>query len=245
MIRVERPAMPPAILLVEGTAMTQADCAAYDGGTRSLTFESSVYGHKDVKEALVEMSHGKCCYCESAVQHISPGTIDHYRPKGAVQQSPHDPLLRPGYYWLAYTWSNLLFLCPECNQYCKRNLFPLAVAQSRARSHHDDLTKEEPLLIDPTSEDPAKLVGYREEYLFPIAGDARGQTTIDVLQLNIRKSLVERRRERLNLLRTLRKVADLQKGTQEAADAEALLSNAKLDSAEYAAMVRSALTPSS
>ena len=113
MIRVERPATPPAILLAEGAAKTLEDCAGFDGKAKSFTFDSDIYGHKTVKDALVEMHHGKCCYCESRVRHIAPGTIDHFRPKSAVQQSPGDPLLFPGYYWLAYTWVNLLFLCPK------------------------------------------------------------------------------------------------------------------------------------
>ena len=57
---------------------------------------------------------------------------------------------QPGYFWLAYVWENLFFACQLCNQTFKQNLFPLAnPTKRRARSHMDDLSAEEPLLIHP------------------------------------------------------------------------------------------------
>jgi len=61
-----------------------------------------------------------------------------YRPKGAVQQAPGQKKEYPGYYWLAYDWNNLLFICTACNTK-KRELFPLTDSKGRARSHHDDI----------------------------------------------------------------------------------------------------------
>jgi len=240
MIRVARPEPAPAALLVEGDARTAEDCAAYDRQERSFKFESSIYGHADVKSALVRLHSGKCCYCESKVRHVSPGTIDHYRPKTGSQQAAGEPLLRPGYYWLAYDWKNLLFTCEGCNMQHKRNLFPLANPGSRARSHHDDPSKEQPLLIDPSAEDPAQFIGFREEVAFAMGDNVRGRTTIEMLKLNERKDLVERRRERLEIFRVMSKVPALGPGSQEAADAEAWVRKAISNAGEYSAMLRAA-----
>ena len=77
--------------------------------------------------------------------HIAYGDVEHYRPKAGYRQDAEDPLGRPGYYWLAYEWSNLLFCCQICNQRFKRNLFPLVDPARRAETHHDDLSSEQPL----------------------------------------------------------------------------------------------------
>ena len=84
-------------------------------------------------------------------------------PRRAIDRTPEDPLVQPGYYWLAYEWSNLLFCCRLCNQQFKRNHFPLADPARRARSHRDDIGQEEPLLINPAIEDPAAFLEFREK----------------------------------------------------------------------------------
>ncbi len=76
---------------------------------------SSVYGHRAVRSALAACQFGKCCFCESKIQHVMSGEVEHFRPKGGVRQRRSDPLDRPGYYWLAYDWSNLLLSCQSCN----------------------------------------------------------------------------------------------------------------------------------
>ncbi len=114
-------------------------------------------------------------------QAFSPGTIDHYRPKAASQQRMGDPYFRPGYYWLTYNWENLLFLCPTCNQSYKRNLFPLLDETRRAFSHLHSLALEVPLLIDPSKEDPADFISFRDEIAFALEDNLRGRTTIATL----------------------------------------------------------------
>ncbi|WP_422860653.1 hypothetical protein ACOKFD_07430 [Flagellimonas sp. S174] len=73
----------------------------------------SAYKHKDVRDSLVEMFHGKCAYCESKITAIYNGDIEHFRPKGEIQNVNPS---KPGYFWLASDWENLLFACPFCNQ---------------------------------------------------------------------------------------------------------------------------------
>ncbi|CAL2088874.1 HNH endonuclease [Tenacibaculum sp. 190524A05c] len=73
----------------------------------------SIYTHKTVRKKLVKMFHGKCAYCESKITAIYNGDIEHFRPKGKIKEAIPS---RPGYYWLASEWENLLFACPFCNQ---------------------------------------------------------------------------------------------------------------------------------
>jgi uncharacterized protein (TIGR02646 family) len=225
MIRVFRPAAPPAVLAVEGIAKRQEYCAAYSAGTRKFKFDTAIYGHISVKLTLVAMHHKKCCYCESYVTHVTPGTIDHYRPKA-------------GYYWLAYDWENLLFSCPTCNQYYKGTQFPLLDETQRALSHLHSLDLEEALLIDPSKDEPADFISFRDEIAFALEDNLRGRTTIEVLGLNERNDLLERRRERIAILRALRHVVDLTPQSPEAGGAAQLLNKFVADDAEYAAMSR-------
>jgi uncharacterized protein (TIGR02646 family) len=228
MIRVFRPAISPEVLAINGNAKSQEHCAAYSAGARKFEFDPAIYGHTSVKLTLLAMHHKKCCYCESYVTHLTPGTIDHYRPKAR-------------YYWLAYNWENLLFSCPTCNQYYKRDQFPLLDETQRAFSHHDSLHIEEPLLIDPSKEDPSEFISFRDEVAFAMEDNLRGRTTIEILGLNKRNDLLERRREWIGILRILRDVVALIPQSPEAAGAMQLLSKAVADAAEYAGMSRALL----
>jgi uncharacterized protein (TIGR02646 family) len=71
----------------------------------------------------------------------------------------------------AFCWENLLVICGKCNSY-KQAQFPL--------------DQGAPLLIDPTSEDPAAHIAIvpRQGRLLAKDGSRKGQTTIDVLRLN-------------------------------------------------------------
>lgn len=73
----------------------------------------TVYSDKKVRKLLIKMFHGKCAYCESIITTIYNGDIEHFRPKGEIQEA--NPK-KPGYFWLAAEWDNLLFACPFCNQ---------------------------------------------------------------------------------------------------------------------------------
>ena len=250
MIRVKKPAQAPKALRDKGPAARATVCAACRGartairrGEASLDFDRAVYAHPKVKAALEEAQHGKCCYCESKLKHVAPGDVEHYRPKAAVQQDRASPLEHPGYYWLAYEWDNLLFSCTVCNGTHKRNLFPLHKPRKRARTERNKLAAEKPLLIHPAQEDPEQRIGFRDEYAYAIDGDPRAEATIDeVLRLNDREPLVERRRDLLKTIRMLQDIASLPEvapGLR--AEASAFLARSVADDAEYAAMARAAL----
>jgi len=242
MIRVAKAEQTPAILRDRGQRTTDANQQAFEGGERSFAFDSSLYGAKSVKNALIKAQHGKCAFCESQVRHIAHGDVEHYRPKGGYRQSGADPLDQPGYFWLAYTWQNLFFACQLCNQSFKKNLFPLADPTKRARSHLDDLTAEEPMLVHPGDEEPSAFIGFREEMAFPIDDDPRARTTIEVIGLN-REALAEMRLDRLKPYMVLReRLAQLAADDEEARQIRALFADAVLPKAQYSSMMRALLS---
>jgi uncharacterized protein (TIGR02646 family) len=247
MIRLHRPHEPPAILANEGAAQTRrfceqydADPASYQGGTAGFQFDRAIYGDPLVKQALREMQHNKCCFCEACVPHISSGDVEHYRPKAGFRQEQEGELERPGYYWLAYDWENLLFCCEICNRRHKRDLFPLADPRSRARSHHGAIAQESPLFVNPAAEDPAQSISFNEEVPLPVAGSARDAATIRAIGLD-RPALNERRLGHLQTSRLIVALALLFPGTPEGRKAREWVERAQSDGGEYASMVRAYL----
>lgn len=254
MIRIERTDPDPEVLRTKGKAKRRAHSlsytrtpADYDSGTRTFPFDSKIYGHPEVKERLLAMQHGKCAFCESQIDHISYGDVEHFRPKGGVQQHGCDPLIKPGYYWLAYEWSNLLLSCQLCNQRHKKNLFPLVDPDTRARSHHDKIGREAPMFIDPAAEDPENLVGFRAEILYGLDPDGRGEATREALDLN-RPALLERRRDlyaEMKILCDVIALAEAQPNDTElgalSSEARRMLVRRAAKNAEYAGMIRAAL----
>jgi uncharacterized protein (TIGR02646 family) len=241
MIRVAKPGQAPRILRERGRRTTEASQQAFEDGQRAFTFDSTLYGAKSVKNALVKAQHGKCAFCESQVRHIAHGDVEHYRPKGGVRQNGSDPLEQPGYFWLAHVWANLLFACQLCNQSFKKNMFPLVDPSRRAHSHLEDLTAEEPMLIHPVDDEPGVLIGFREEMAFAIDGHPRARTTIEVLGLN-REELAEMRLDYLKPFRLLLQALPLLPAdSEDVREIRILFEQAVLPRAQYSSMMRSLL----
>lgn len=205
MIRHVKSAGIPSSLRRGGPA-TAADCADYDrdpaayrSGAKTLDISSKIYGTDVVKRRLKADQHDKCAFCEAIFDANVAGDVEHFRPKGAVQTDTNK--LRPGYYWLGYQWANLSYACPDCNQYRKRDRFPLADERRRARDHHDDVAREEPLLLDPYgTRDPRDHIVFRGEA--PVQLTPEGKATIDLLALG-RTKLARDRYRHLLILTTL------------------------------------------
>jgi uncharacterized protein (TIGR02646 family) len=241
MIRVRKPEQAPRILRERGQRTTEANQQAFMNGERTFKFDSSIYGAKSVKNALIKAQQGKCAFCESQVRHIAHGDVEHYRPKGGVRQNDADRLEQPGYFWLAYGWENLFFACQLCNQSFKKNRFPLADPTRRARSHLDDLAAEQPMLVHPADEEPSTLIGFREEMAFPIDDDPRARTTIEVVGLN-REALAEQRLDSLKPYKLLhQRLLQLPADDEEAREIRALFQEAVLPRAQYSSMIRALL----
>jgi len=169
------------------------------------------------KQFLLKLFNGKCAYCETKITAAQPGDVEHFRPKGRVVDENFKPIRvrqngkeveHPGYYWLAYDWSNLLPSCTDCNRFRlygdrasgvpradigagKADRFPLKDETKRAL-HPDDEAKEMALLIDPTQIDPA------QHFYFLSNGTIKpktpeGEATLKVFGLNLREELLEAR----------------------------------------------------
>ncbi len=244
MIKITRLEEAPAILTGRGRAKQAELCAAYEAGQREFNFDASVYGHPTIKEALIIAQHGKCCFCERKIG--AEGDVEHFRPKGGFRQGKRTRLEKPGYYWLAYEWTNLLLACPICNQRFKQNYFPLRDPATRAVNHHGDLMQEEPLFINPAEVDPAEHIGFHQEVAYPISDSKYAKATIEALGLN-RPNLSEERRDYLAELSVLRELLRLEKQLAATEEGNALLQRAQLrlqkailDSAKFTSMARAA-----
>lgn len=252
MIRIRKTGIIPEKLVKDGKNKRRSHCnaytrdpVAYQTGAKKFEFSSSIYAHESVKQELIAAQHGKCCFCERLIG--TDGDIEHFRPKLAYKQAAGKALQRPGYYWLAYEWDNLYLSCTGCNQRHKQNLFPLENPETRATNHKQRIDREQPLFIDPGTENPAEFIGFRGEVVFAIDDNRKGEVTINYLKLN-QRSLPEVRLEQLQRLSNLNRIVhlavkqpenvELQQVAKEAKDE---LDKAMRDSSEFTAAARCAI----
>jgi uncharacterized protein (TIGR02646 family) len=122
------------------------------------------YKGRDVIEALNTRFAGKCAYCESPYAAQAPVDVEHYRPKGGIEVD--GKLKKPGYYWLAADWTNLLPSCIDCNRKRthdfpaadpalrgKANRFPISNPDRRAAAPGEE-RRERRLLLNPCLDNP-------------------------------------------------------------------------------------------
>ncbi len=187
----------------------------FDGTTN---FDFKIYSDSEVKQALINLFKGKCAYCESTFLHVYSGDVEHFRPKGEIEEaSPHK---KPGYYWLAADWDNLLLSCRNCNQKLshylygigtkktmgKMNQFPLSDLTKYIRKHDNvnGIADEEPhrLLLNPCIDNPEDHLEYGDEGVIRPKKDEGGnksvmaEKSIDVYVLQ-RMYLVQSREKKL------------------------------------------------
>lgn len=186
----------PEILTTKGIALRDALIKEVKSGKKRLSFDKDVYAGKSVKEQLKNEQNAKCAYCERYFNGDF-GAVEHFRPKAGytILYKGKGKLIQPGYYWLAYDWNNLLYSCSECNTSYKKNWFPL-LDEAKRDIASKDISEEEALLINPASEEPGDFIEFHQHIIVAKDGNAKGKTTIDVLKLNGRMDLVERRRKR-------------------------------------------------
>lgn len=147
-----------------------------------------------VKQVLWERQYYKCCYCESVIQ-PEFSDVEHFRPKTRAVRGPGFP--EHGYWWLAWTWENLFFVCSPCNRKSKRDKFPLDPRCTILPVGQPPPGPEVALLIDPAWENPVDHIQFRlvtipgKQRWIPVArhGSLKGIRTIQDLQLG-RSSLL-------------------------------------------------------
>jgi len=140
---------------------------------------SDLYKRKSIKDEYFFTAeppfYGKCAYCEAPIRDYQHGDVEHFRPKAGVTDengqpvflldedgkvqvdADGEPVEHPGYYWLAYEWTNLLPACVKCNQADvrqgsrtgKHSRFPV---EGRHAQRPEEVAQEKPLLINPLSD---------------------------------------------------------------------------------------------
>lgn len=127
MIRVDRGEEP--IALVEKRKEKLGKLRTLIKSTGKAPTSDDIDGYAIVSNELWTRQHFKCCYCELREQN-KRNDVEHFRPKGRADRAPGSKDIH-GYWWLAYTWENLLFSCRNCNQSpAKLDKFPLRVGST-------------------------------------------------------------------------------------------------------------------
>lgn len=173
------------------------------------------YRHPQVKEALVEMFHGKCAYCESKITHIDFGHIEHYLPKSGPRRRRD----------LVFDWNNLLLACGICNG-------------SRFKGCKSPTRQEGGPYINPCIDDPSTHFDFVYDPVAKLSSvlgtTRRGNKTVTDLGLN-RSDL---RTYRSKLVRKLVCIAQFASTNSEAA---AIVREAKESTSAYSAFARALL----
>ncbi len=170
---------------------------------------------KDAKELLMEITHGKCAYCESPVNATAVLEVEHFRPRNGISGNPGGG----GYYWLTYEWSNLLLACRNCNSK-KRTKFPIGAKVRRAKIPLEDgrlissecciptsssLSEEEALLLHPGFDNPEKHFAFLSDGRVKGFTD-RGNECIQVLGLNRKQLVLERKKIVDSMVRDIKRI---------------------------------------
>jgi uncharacterized protein (TIGR02646 family) len=209
-----------------------ADFFAVTGNETKPYDKFKAYKVATVVQALNTLFHAKCAYCESDIGATQPTDVEHFRPKGGYvvhnKTTNKDEFKRPGYYWLAASWENLMPSCIDCNRertqvfangefgkVGKANKFPLASERTRAKKSGDE-KKEKPLLLDPCSDEPSEHLEFTEDGIVRPALDTsnkesrKGKISIEVYGLT-RSGLVRRRSNwALMVMASIRRLKNLE-----------------------------------
>lgn len=168
---------------------------------RGVYIDEKVYNDRyktdDIKNKLNSLYHHKCAYCEYKVEQ---GHIEHYRPKNL-------------YYWLAYSWDNLMYGCPTCNQF-KGTTFDIKGKKVLPPKVSDDLSEintwsserydqqEKPMLLNPERDDLKNVFLFDTQGHIKANNNPRADYTIKKCHLD-RDFLVDERRKIINEFRNL------------------------------------------
>jgi len=121
------------------------------------------YSVKSIKTELSIIYASKCAFCEDTLLN-SAKHIEHYRPK-----NKNDKAIKcdasTSYFWLAFSWDNLLLACTKCNS-SKGCCFEIVGTRADYEKDYADLSlaevqdlittldeTEKPLLVNPEQEE--------------------------------------------------------------------------------------------
>jgi uncharacterized protein (TIGR02646 family) len=181
-IRIERGPEPASLLAIRETELRRVRSLVLAGGLDSDTIGQE---YSVVKRELWTQQLQRCCYCEAPIQ-CDYSDVEHFRPKARADR--RNGTLDTGYWWLAWTWENLLFSCPNCNRSAKKDFFPLEAGSVPLLPEEPPPGRELPTLIDPCGEDPVESIQFVFDgrHWRPTGrnGSNRGQRTVELLKLD-------------------------------------------------------------
>ncbi len=193
MIRVDRGAEPPDLARIRSREVARVATIA---ATRPPTKDEIGDAFAVFRPVLLERQFFKCAYCELKEQ-VKRNDVEHFRPKARAERGPGLP--DHGYWWLAWTWENLLFACRNCNQPpAKSDRFPLKAGSIPLQPPEQPPGQEQALLLDPCVDDPLDHLHFVPELHLgqkrwvPRArnGSERGLVTIRTLRLDDAENLI-------------------------------------------------------
>lgn len=156
----------------------------------------AVMPSKELKSYLAVEFNSKCVYCESHIDVTELGDHESFRPRRNAN-GINSEFSEDHYWWLAYEWQNIYYSCHTCNA-SKQSFFPVEGKRCRIQAPYKEVLEEGNLLIDPCNEDPERSIKYnRDGMAIPL--NERAKITIDIIKLN-RKQLVSQRRTALAML---------------------------------------------
>lgn len=156
--------------------------------------------YKQMRSILFEAFFGKCAYCEAKFILDQTGDVEHFRPKAGVVDEHDQRVDHPGYYWLAYEWSNLLPSCSKCNRLTKTKdgrrvgkgeRFPIMGQRATAPGEE---ASEQPLFLHPCVDDPELHFRLDPETGVLAGLTPRGRACVELLDLN-REGMPEERKQ--------------------------------------------------
>lgn len=160
---------------------------AFENNIKDEAFShgKTLYKPDELKIRLHNIYNKKCVYCEDSLLN-SPKAIEHYRPKDI-------------YYWLAYSWDNLLLCCTSCNGAKGVNFDTRKNKVDYSNETFDNIhnlsnsynSLEEPMLINPEKDDIIEDLIFNNQAVISSEND-RVDYTIQTCNLN---------REELRILR--------------------------------------------
>lgn len=158
----------------------------YNVKSKDYLDKSNLYKVGSVQRELEKIYYFKCAYCEKDIRDEDKH-IEHYRPKKR-------------YYWLAYSWDNLLLSCGQCNRpkgdrFLTQQCSLLYGDEAFENIHSLGITYDEtekPMIINPEKDDISDEILFDNEAKIS-SQNRRVQHTIDkACNLN-RNALVENR----------------------------------------------------
>lgn len=136
---------------------------------------NSRYKTADIKSLLEAIYDNKCAFCEQQIEQFH---VEHFRPKLV-------------YYWLAYSWDNLLLCCASCNSFkgtkfeiegTKAEIDTIDISEIHVLAEkYNEL--EQNKLINPEQEDISHLLDFEKNGKV-FSKDNRVQYTIDTCQVS-------------------------------------------------------------